>query len=175
MTGISLQHIRQHGPGNIHRGHGVDVHRLDNLCMGLLVEGLVARDNSCAVDKDIDWTAVFDGLPVCEFDNLHVSHIYLISLDLAELGEFLSGLLDTGKVNIPDYEAFRSFLKGHATHDLADSGCTSGDQHVCIFKFHNHCQLISGSKDMSIKMPSAICRRQCRKSCRFVVNIRNLW
>ena len=59
MTGISFQHVRQHGPGNVHRSHSVDVHRLDDLCMGLLVEGLVARDDSCAVDKDIFYTTIF--------------------------------------------------------------------------------------------------------------------
>ena len=103
-----------------------------------IVECLVACDDPCTVDEDVNIAAIFDCLLVCKVHDIVVGYVYNISGYLSIFAELLFCSFDSFLVDVPDDEAFRSLLKGHPAHYLSDSGCSSCNKYICVFKFHNH-------------------------------------
>ena len=146
MPSVAFQHVRKHRASNEHRSYRIDAHCFDDLLRSLLVECLVACYDACAVYEYVDLAAVFDSLPIRDVYNLIVRYVHHITFDFAIFAEFLAGRFDADKVDVPYDEAFSSFFQSHAAHDLADSGSSSGNQHVCVLKFHNHFSIFAATK-----------------------------
>ena len=138
MAPVARNHARKHCSGDEHRSDRVDVYGSYDFVCCLLIECLVAGYDTRAVDKDVDFAALADYLVVAFDYKLISGYIYNISLYLSYLAELADCCRYSLRVDVPDDEAGSPFLKSHTAHDLSDSGSSSGDQYVCIFKFHNH-------------------------------------
>ena len=105
MASVAPDHAGKHGAGDEHRRYRIYVHGSYDLVRGLLVEGLVAGDDSGTVDQDVDLSA-FAHYSLLSLHNKLISrYIHYISLDLAFLSEFADCISDILWVYIPYDEA----------------------------------------------------------------------
>ena len=83
MAVIALKHLTQHLQRHNHRRLGVDVHRALDVCHILQLEGLVSRNDTCAVNQNIHIAALLLHLLVRSLNRRHVGYIYAVALNLA--------------------------------------------------------------------------------------------
>ena len=146
MSSVPAEHTREHRVCNEHRCDCVDVDGACDLVSRHLVECLVAGHDSRAVDEDVHLAAVLDYSFICVHHCVVARHIHSVAIYISEFLELLLHRFDRRYIYIPDDEISCSFFQGHTAHNLADSGCTTGDQHVASFNFHNLLFRLSAAK-----------------------------
>ena len=104
MTTIASNHIGQYLLSHVHGGYGIDLHGAIYFVGGDLVKSLVAGDDSCTVNEDVDIAAFFNCLLVSSIDYVIICNVNYVTFDIAESAEFLACIFYCCNIYVPDDE-----------------------------------------------------------------------